>query len=481
MRAFSGKPMGRITVRCFVALAAMLIAGCVRYEPRPIDPARFAADMDSRSLSEAGLKAFMEKSLGHEVSPWPVQSWTPDTLTLAAMYYHPDMDLARARWGIARAATGTAAEWPNPTISVAPGYNTTTSKPSPWIVSASVDFPIETANKRGYRMAAAQHNAEAARAGILSAAWQVRSRVVRAMLDYVGGNQAADLLKQQQASREQIVKLMELQQPQGNIPPTEVTQARIALRSTRLAVLEAQRQSMEAKVQLADAIGLPVAALQDVKIDLPLTEELPEAVSSAEARKLALISRADVLASLAEYAGTQAALQLEIAKQYPDIHLGPGYEYDQGDDKWSLGVSLTLPVFNQNRGAIREAEGRRTEAAMKFTALQAKIIAEVDRAALGYEAARLKLTVARELRSDVEKQRKAAEASFKAGEISKLELTGVDLELQTSEQAIQEATITAQRARLAVEESLQQKLNVSESAVLPWPRNPSPAQERKAK
>jgi outer membrane protein, heavy metal efflux system len=461
-----------------MAVSVVLMTGCVRFEPKPVDPARVAADFDARSLSDAGLKMFMEKCLGHEVSPWPVQAWTPDMLTLAAMYYHPDMDLARARWGVARAASETAAELPNPTISVAPGYNTTTSEPSPWFVSVNVDFPIETANKRGYRMAGAGHNAEAAKAGILGAAWQVRSRVVRSLLDYVGSNQAADLLRQQQASREQIVKLMELQQPQGNIPPTEVTQARIALRSTRLAVLEAQRQSMEAKVQLADALGLPVSALQDVRIDLSLTEELPEAVSPAEARKRALTGRADVLASLAEYAASQAALQLEIARQYPDIHLGPGYEYDQGDDKWSLGVSLTLPVFNQNRGAIREAGAKRTEAAMKFAAVQAKIIADVDRAVLAYEAARLKLTVARELLTDVQKQRKAAEASFKAGDISKLELTAVELELQTHSQIIHEATLRAHQAKLAVEESLQQTLNVPDSAVLPWPRDSSPAKQR---
>jgi len=473
--------MGRDTLACIVLAAGLLLAGCVRYEPRPIDPSRFAADLDSRTLADAGLKVFMEKALGHEVSPWPVQSWTSDLLTLAAMYYHPDMDLTRARWGIARTATKTAGEVPNPTISIQPGYDTTTFEPSPWIVSANVDFPIETANKRGYRITEAKHSAEAARSGILSAAWQVRSRLVRAMLDYVGSHELAELLRQQQASREQIVRLMELQQPQGNIPPTEVTQARIALRNTRLAVLESQRQSAESRVQLADAIGVPVAALQQIRIDLPLTEELPEAVSSAEVRKRALTGRADVLASLAEYGASQAALQLEIAKQYPDIHLGPGYEYDQGDNKWFLGLGLTLPVLNQNRGPIREAEAKRTEAAMKFTALQAKIIADVDRAVLAYEAARLKLIVAKELRTDVQKQRRAAEASFKVGEISKLELTGVQLELQTSEQAIAEARIKAHQARLAVEESLQQTLNVPESAVLPWPRNPSPAQERKAK
>ena len=227
---------------------------------------------------------------------------------------------------------------PCPILTLSPGSNTTTRDPSPWVVGAGIDFPNETANKRRYRLAEAKHNAQAARADVLSAAWQVRSRVQHAMLDCVGGDQSTELLKRQQASREQIVKLMELQRPQGNILPTDITQARIALRNTRLAVLESQEQSAVARVQLAGAIGLPVTALADIRIDLPLAGDLPEAISSAEARRHALTGRADLLALLESYAAAQSALQLEIARQYPNINIGPGYEYDQGDDKWTLGA-----------------------------------------------------------------------------------------------------------------------------------------------
>jgi len=39
----------------------------------------------------------------------------------------------------------------------------------------------------------------------------------------------------------------------------------------------------------------------------------------------------------------RSALELEIDKQYPDIHLGPGFTYDQGQDKWGLGVTFQFP------------------------------------------------------------------------------------------------------------------------------------------
>jgi outer membrane protein TolC len=438
-----------------------------------------AAEFEARGLADLGLKAFMEKNLGHAVTPWPPVAWKPDALTLVALYYHPDMDLARAKWGTARAATGTAGESPNPAVSVGPGYNTSNAAPSPWIGVLNVDIPIETAGKRGYRIAQARNNADAARANLFATAWQVRSRVQRSVLDFVGTRQTVALLEQQQAAQEQVVRPLELQQPNGGVPPTLVTQARIALRGVRLAALEAQRQHLEARAAMAHALGLTVAALQDVEIDRPLSDPLPPCAWTAAARRRAVSSRSDVLAALKDYEASQSALQLEIAKQYPDLHIGPGSEYDQGDNKWNLGVGLTLPLFNQNRGAIAEAQSRRAEAAVRFMSVQAKALNDADRAAMVYEAARLKLEAARELLADVRKQRKAAQASFDAGDSGKLELAAAQLELLVNEQASVEATVRAHQALLALEEALQRPLGVPDSALTESPeRSPAGREKR---
>ena len=94
----------------------------------------------------------------------------------------------------------------------------------------------------------------------------------------------------------------------------------------------------------ASAIGVPVAALDSVSLDFDLPP-VPAAghLTSAEARSATLRSRTDILGALAEYAASQSALQLEIAKQYPDLHLGPGYAWNAGsagDNEWSLGLTL---------------------------------------------------------------------------------------------------------------------------------------------
>lgn len=99
--------------------------------------------------------------------------------TLAAFYYHPDMDVARARWHAATAGKITAGHRPNPNLSFTPRVNSTSigTGVTPWILGGVLDIPIETMGKRKYRVAQAKHLDEMARLELAQTAWLVRSRV----------------------------------------------------------------------------------------------------------------------------------------------------------------------------------------------------------------------------------------------------------------------------------------------------------------
>src|SRR5204863_2870979 len=97
--------------------------------------------------------------------------------------------------------------------------------------------------------------------------------------------------------------------------------------------------------------------------------------------------RADLLASLARYEAAQAGLQLEIAKQYPDVRIGSGYQWDQGESKWTISAGAELPIFNRNQGPITEAEARRKLRAAETLDAQARAINEIDRALQSLAAA----------------------------------------------------------------------------------------------
>lgn len=449
---------------------AMLIPGCVRFKPQAISPAQVATDFDSRSLNDPELKKFLERNLKGGGFGWPLPQWDLTNLVLAAFFYHPDLDVARARWAVSVAGKKTAGERPNPTLSVNPAYDTTTLIPSPWVVTSSLDIPLETAGKRGYRLAQASQLSEAARLNIASVAWTVRSRVRQRLLELYTARETEMLLTEQQSLQGESLRLLEAQYQAGAVSAFEVTQARIAADSSRLALRDIERQSAEARVQLADAIGVPVAALNGVPLWFGGFSELPGDIPRPEVRRQALLNRADILGALAQYAASQSALQLEIARQYPDVHLSPGYEFDQGDNKWSLGLTLTLPVFNQNGGAIAEAAAKRAEAAASFYAMQAGVLADIDRAVAGYRVALQKRGDSDAILNSLLRQERTAQAMLEAGEISKAELVALRLQLNASALARLDALTRSQQALGALEDALQTPLGIPPSAWQTVPR-----------
>ena len=173
-------------MKCWPAIIALgLVAGCARFHPQPLSPAETAAGLESRSLDNPGLKVFLDKNLHPQPSTWPAAKWDFEMLTLAAFYYQPSLDLARAVWAEAQAGVVTAGARPNPTLGLTPQYVFNPRGEPPWVATLNLDWPIETAGKRGARVAQARHLSESARLNIAAAAWQARSQLRGSVIDFV--------------------------------------------------------------------------------------------------------------------------------------------------------------------------------------------------------------------------------------------------------------------------------------------------------
>ena len=122
-------------------------------------------------------------------------------------------------------------------------------------------------------------------------------------------------------------------------------------------------------MSLAAAIGVPVAALENVQLSWPNFQDppSPESFSAQQIEREAVVDRLDVRAALVEYAAVEQALRLEIAKQYPDFNIGPGYQLEERDNFFTIGFSTVLPVFNRNQGPIAEARSCTQESRSGFS------------------------------------------------------------------------------------------------------------------
>lgn len=444
-----------------VILALGLLAGCARFQSQPLSPADTAAGLESRSLDNPTLKAFLEKNLGRELNTWPATKWDFEMLTLAAFYYQPSLDVARAAWAESRAGIITAGARPNPTVGFTPQYVFNPGPEPAWVHTLNFDWPIETAGKRGSRIEQAKHLSESARLGIAATAWQVRSQLRLSVIDFTSATRRESLLRKQLAVQEQVVASLEQRRQAGAMASAEITPARLLLQKVRLDLGDAQRQQAEARAHVAEAIGVSLSALKDVEIayDLAAFPADMDRLTSSEVRREALQRRPDVLAALADYAASESALQLEIAKQYPDIHLTTGYEYDQGLQKWGLlGFGVELPLLNRNEGPIAQAEARRKHAAASFEALQAKVIAEIDRALAVFQVAARSREGAEALLATQRKQQESVEQQVKAGAADHLDALTAQLELATSELALEDGQTKLHQALGALENAVQRPL-----------------------
>ena len=453
-----------------------LLAGCAHFQPQPISPEKTAAQFESRRLDDTGLKKFLQQNSGHEIKNWPKKNWDLPELTLVAFYFHPSLEVARAQWLVATAGLKTAGARPNPSVTVTPGYDSQIpGNFSPWLVSGTFDLPIETAGKRGKRIAEAEKISESARWNFVSAVWKIRSDVRASLLDFTIAGQRTDLLQKQFSAQQQIVKLLQQRFDMGEISRPELTIAQIALNKTLLDLSDAQSKKSDAHSRLAEALGLSEAALDGENLNFDFSTPDVKPLTSADARKLALRSRADILGALADYAAAEADLRLEIAKQYPDLHFGPGYAWNNGnagDNQWSLGLTLELPIFDQNQGPIAEAEARRKLSAAKFIELQSQVIGEIDRAVAGWRVAEEQLKTGNELIASEQQQQKSAQAQLEAGAADQLDSLNAQLEFDSASLAQLENETQLQQALGQLEDALQSPLTLSDSIVQQIQKNP---------
>jgi cobalt-zinc-cadmium efflux system outer membrane protein len=407
---------------------------CVHDQPQPIAAAHTASQLQQRSLPKGTLNR-------HQ-------------LTTIALRQHPDIEVAHAKLATAQAALITAGARPNPTLSFAStNISHLLRGLSPWTNGFNLDVPIETAGKRHHRIDQAQSLLNLAALNLSTTERLVASRLRSSFLTLYAASEREKITRQIQAHQEESTRLLDQRIKVGEASRVDSMQARLSFNQSQLQSSDAQKITAEAQATLASALGISVAALKNIHLSFTSIDSLPSLPNEQILRRSALLQRSDVLALLADYAASEAFLRLEISKQWPDLHLGPGYSFDQGQDKWTIGFNLTLPVFDQNRGPIAEALAKRREAAANFIAIQAKALGELELALASYRGSLAKMITANQLLAAEEKQLASLETRFQAGETDRLARGLAEVQLQTTRLARLEAVIETARALGSLEDA----------------------------
>lgn len=430
-------------------------AGCVHVAEQPLEPALTATAYTARSLQDPALAAYLT---GQGVSlPAAGAPWDFETLCWVAFYERADLAVARAAWATAAAGPALAAERPNPTVTVNPGYNANPGDASPWFPAIDFDIPLLRNGARAAQVDQLRQLAEGRRQEVLAQAWTVRAELRAALAEATAADRRVAAWSDLQAIDQHLLSLWQQRQQLGVADATEVRSARLAAAQSAAALATAQQGLGQARVRVAAALGLPAAAVADLRLPDALAGAADEGPvpEPGPARAAALRARADVRAALADYAAAQAGLRAEVARQYPDIHLGPGYQWDQGASKWSLALSVEWPVFSRNAGAIATATTQRAEAAARFLAVQAAVVAAVDEAEAAVAGAAAQRQAVSAVLTVQQQQLAGREARLAVGATDQVAVQTARRELALSQLDRLEIELAAAQARGRLEQALQ--------------------------
>ena len=373
------------------ACVVMLSGGCALqpYTPQPLQPeARQAALLDRRADDDATRAALAR--LGIDTRVWPLPAWDAPALSALALSTHPDLAAARAELAVADAAGATARQRVNPTLEwTVEHHSAPGTRDSPWSLGFALDTLIGdwlVGQSRSQAVAAA---ADAQQLEAVERLSQIAGDVYRRVIDahravFDAGRRASlatETLRLQQQEGALWQRRLEL----GAARSIDVLEARQREGRAAAEARQAERAVLPARTALAAAVGLPHERLEALPLRFDSLARAPESVSTTNLPPLAdqrgaLLHSPSTRLALVRYAAADAAVRLEIARQLPELSLKPGYAWDQGDHRWSLGIGYALPLWHRNDGPIAEAMARRDAEAARFEALQAQALAALDRA-----------------------------------------------------------------------------------------------------
>lgn len=343
-------------------------------------------------------------------------------LTLAsavdrAQQQNSELRALRAEVDALEARTAQGRALPNPTME----YLREGTRDQGGSSALQVSIPLELGGKRGARVDAAMAEMRVAAADLTAGRLRVQAEVVAAFHEVYLAQRRLELATQTSASARQSTQSASARVVAGKISPVEETRAKVAEANLLVEAIQARRELAEARVKLVLLWGGDAATLSVLAApELPLPRAVNEAAIAAGVAQAPALQRAT-----ADLDWRTAAARLERSQRYPDVSVIVGQKREGvGRERQTIvGLSVPLPIFDRNQGAIREADRRIEKSRAELVFNQQRVAAEVAQAAIRLNAA---LDQERVIREEVlpggQSAFAAARTGFEAGKFNFFEV-----------------------------------------------------------
>jgi outer membrane protein, heavy metal efflux system len=442
-----------------LALAGAL-SGCATYHPEPLDDARLSAALAPPApgvLSQAAAR------LTHpRLAPIRLdlsQPLTPDELAVIAVLVNPELKALRLQERVAQAQVFAAGLLPDPVLTGGADWPVGVPAGQVGIVTAfnvAVTWAVAALVTRHADLRVARAEADRVRWDVAWQEWLVANQA-RLLA------QRSSLLERQRALAEgaaqitgHVLDLTRQNLEQGNATVEELGLREVGYLDARDRALTLGRAVEKARQELNRTLGLPPderVRLAEVRVSL--TAPADPAALFERARQ----DRLDLTALRAGYASQEARVYRAVLGQFPGVGVGVTRARDTTDIvAQGFQVSLDIPLFNRNRGAIAVARATRDQLWSEYVARLhqtradiATLVAELERVVQQHAA------LSRELPA-LGRAEEAMRTAVESGDVTLV-----------SYETVRAARLDKELTQLALEQSAaegQQALNIAVGASL---------------
>jgi outer membrane protein TolC len=338
----------------------LLLTGCASYHAKPLPSAEPTFPPNTAQLQRQikQLQHPLLKPLSFDLR----DGLSPDEAAVLAVVHNPELRAARSHRGIAEAQLLQAGILPNPRLAynaAAPSGGLDKDKVTGF--GLNLDWEITALLSRSAKIAAASADQQAIELRVAWQEWQVAQAAKTAVYQvWTYQQQVALLLAAQQRLADNSNRLAQAA-ALGLVTEIEQVTARTAQDTIALRLQQLAEQQQRQQQRLNRALGFAPHTV--VPLATPLSLSNPPALpTESQLNQNVVQRRLDLRALQQAYQSQEQQLHSAVLQQFPKISLG-FTQSKNNSDYYTLGagVSVSLPVFDQNQGAIAVASATREQ------------------------------------------------------------------------------------------------------------------------
>ncbi len=309
----------------------------------------------------------------------PAELTLRDALSLA-LQRNPELAAFGKERLAAEAAILQAGVLPNPVLEIAADNlgNTRKAEAGERATAIQIGQLIELGGKRMARIRGAAASRDLANWDYEAKRIEILSLVAQRFVDVLTAQRRQVLAGEALALATQVSDAVAKRVQAGKVSPVEETKAQLAQGGAQIELDQARREAISARGTLGALWASHDPRFERAVGDLDKTLPLPAYEQLAGRVR----DNPELARWSSEIERRRALVDGEKAKAVPDVTLTAGItRFNQFDDRaYMIGISVPLPLFDNNRGGILEASRRLDKAADEQRAAQSRVLAALAQA-----------------------------------------------------------------------------------------------------